>query len=79
MLRIADSPPLGVLSHHLHRLAASDLMTANPKTIEPNALAARALAEMERYSITSLFVLAPDSREPAGVIHLHDVLKAGVV
>ena len=66
-------------SRDLHRLSARDLMTANPKTIEPNALAARALAEMERYSITSLFVLAPDSREPAGVIHLHDVLKAGVV
>ncbi len=37
-------------------------MTANPKTIEPNALAARALADMERSSITSLFVLDPGSR-----------------
>lgn len=62
----------------LERQSARDLMTANPKTIEPNALAARALAEMERYSITSLFVLPEDSRQPAGVIHLHDILKAGV-
>ena len=40
----------------IQRLAAADLMTAHPKTIEPNALAARALAVMERHSITSLFV-----------------------
>ena len=53
-------------------------MTANPKTIEPDALAARALALMERHSITSLFVLAPPSRQPQGVIHVHDILKAGV-
>jgi arabinose-5-phosphate isomerase len=65
-------------SGEMHRLAARDLMTTHPKTIEPNALAARALAEMERHSITSLFVLRPGSRQPAGVIHLHDILKAGV-
>ena len=65
-------------SRDLHRLSARDLMTANPKTIAGRALAARALAEMERFSITSLFVLEPDSRQPAGVIHLHDILKAGV-
>jgi arabinose-5-phosphate isomerase len=62
----------------IERLAARDLMTASPKTIEPGALAARALAVMERHSITSLFVLAPGSRRPLGVIHLHDILKAGV-
>jgi arabinose-5-phosphate isomerase len=62
----------------VHRLSARDLMTANPKTIEPNALAARALADMERHSITSLFVLTPGTRQPVGVVHLHDILKAGV-
>jgi arabinose-5-phosphate isomerase len=62
----------------MQRLVATDLMTANPKTIEPGALAARALALMERHSITSLFVLGPGSRRPQGVIHLHDILKAGV-
>jgi arabinose-5-phosphate isomerase len=62
----------------IQRLVAADLMTAQPKTIEPGALAARALAVMERHSITSLFVLAPGSRQPLGVIHLHDILKAGV-
>jgi arabinose-5-phosphate isomerase len=62
----------------LHRLLARDLMTAQPKVIEASALAARALAEMERYSITSLFVLPPGERRPAGVLHLHDLLKARV-
>jgi len=66
-------------TQEIHRLAAVDLMTTNPKTIDPNALAARALAVMERHSITALFVLAPASRRPLGVIHLHDILKAGVV
>ncbi|MEO8602468.1 MAG: KpsF/GutQ family sugar-phosphate isomerase [bacterium] len=62
----------------LSRLSASEVMTKAPKTIEPGALAARALAIMERHSITSLFVLAAGSRTPLGVIHLHDILKAGV-
>ncbi|OFV87505.1 MAG: D-arabinose 5-phosphate isomerase [Acidobacteria bacterium RBG_16_68_9] len=61
-----------------HRLTAADLMTTNPKTINADALAARALAEMERYSITSLFILSPGTRRPAGILHLHDLLRAGV-
>ncbi len=62
----------------IHRLAAGELMTGNPKTIGEDALAARALAEMERYSITSLFIVGPGTRKPVGIIHLHDILKAGV-
>jgi len=62
----------------IQRLSAADLMTTDPKTIEPGALAARGLAVMERHSITSLFVLAPGSRRPLGVLHMHDILKAGV-
>ncbi len=54
-------------------------MTSNPKTIAGSALAARAVAVMEQYSITSLFILGEGTRKPVGVIHLHDLLKAGVV
>lgn len=61
----------------IHRLRAADLMTSRPKTIPGSALAARALAEMERYSITSLFILDAAGR-PAGILHLHDLLKARV-
>jgi len=44
-------------------------------------LASEALAKMENNSprpITSLFVLTPESKQPIGVIHLHDILKAGI-
>jgi len=62
----------------INRLGAGELMTPDPKTITADALAARALAEMERYSITSLFIVEPGTRRPVGIIHLHDLLKAGV-
>lgn len=59
---------------------ASRIMTKNPKTIAKDDLAARALNKMEEFSITSLFVLAEDgSYKPIGIIHMHDLLKAGVV
>jgi len=58
----------------------SDVMTRNPKWIEKDALAAKAVQRMEEYSITSLFVLNHSGdKAPVGIIHLHDLLKAGVV
>ncbi len=59
---------------------ASEVMTRNPKTIERDSLAARAVQKMEEYSITSLFVFnSGEDRIPVGIIHLHDLLKAGIV
>jgi arabinose-5-phosphate isomerase len=63
----------------IRTLVARDLMTSSPKTIARSALAAQAVAVMERYPITSLIVLEDGTRRPVGVIHLHDVLRAGVV
>jgi arabinose-5-phosphate isomerase len=64
----------------VRQLTARELMTRAPKTIGAGALAGEAVALMERSGpITSLFVLADRSRAPAGVIHLHDMLRAGVV
>lgn len=63
----------------VRRAVAGDIMTRNPKTITATALAAQALALMERHSITSLFILDGGKRSPVGIIHLHDLLKAGVV
>ncbi|MGH7831242.1 MAG: KpsF/GutQ family sugar-phosphate isomerase [Candidatus Binatia bacterium] len=60
-------------------LKAKDLMTRKPKTISADALAAGAVAVMEKHSITSLFVLENGSPKPTGVIHLHDLLKAGII
>jgi arabinose-5-phosphate isomerase len=57
-----------------------EVMTRNPKWIEKDALAAKAVQRMEEYSITSLFVFnQAGDKVPVGIIHLHDLLKAGVV
>lgn len=53
------------------------VMTQNPKTILPEDMASKALAFMEKYSITSLAV-CDENNEPIGLIHIHDLLKAGV-
>jgi len=59
-------------------LKAGDVMTHRPKTIRRNMLAAKAVALMEKYSITVL-VVADDDDIVEGIIHLHDLLKAGIV
>lgn len=59
---------------------ARDIMTSHPKSITPDMLAAEALKTMEKHSITLLLVCDDQRGENlAGVIHLHDLLKAGVV
>ncbi len=59
-------------------LKAGQVMTENPKTIDSDELAAKALNLMESFSITSL-IITNGKREPIGIVHLHDILKAGVV
>ena len=61
----------------IFRYTANQLMTRNPKNIAADSLAAEAVALMEQHSITCLFVLQDDCK-PVGVIHLHDLLKAGL-
>lgn len=62
----------------LRSLRAEQVMSRRPKTVAADALAERALALMEEHAITSLFIL-DDSGRPAGLVHLHDLLRAGVV
>lgn len=57
--------------------SVSDVMSANPKTIPQNMLAAEALTIMEKASITALIVEEED--HITGVLHLHDILRAGVI
>lgn len=55
------------------------VMTRNPKRITRQRLAVEALNIMQNHKITSLFVFDDDlSARPAGVVHLHDLLKAGL-
>lgn len=56
---------------------AVEVMTRNPKTVLPSLLAAEALRVMNEKSITSLFVV--EDGRPLGVLHVHDLLRAGVV
>ena len=57
--------------------SVSDVMSADPKTIPQNMLAAEALTIMEKASITALIVEEED--HITGVLHLHDILRAGVI
>lgn len=59
-------------------LKASDVMTKNPKTISYEHMAVQALNLMEEYSITGL-VVVDKSDKVKGLVHLHDILKAGIV
>jgi len=59
-------------------LKAEDVMTKNPKTITRDTLAVKAVSLMEKHSITSLIVVDPEGKTE-GVVHLHDLLKAGIV
>jgi arabinose-5-phosphate isomerase len=60
------------------KVTAGDLASRNPKVIKPDDLAAKAVEQMERFSITTL-VVAESDRQMFGVIHLHDLLKNGIV
>jgi arabinose-5-phosphate isomerase len=60
------------------KVTAGDLASRNPKLIAPDDLAAKAVERMERFAITTL-VVAEHERKMVGVIHLHDLLKHGIV
>ncbi|GBD27274.1 Arabinose 5-phosphate isomerase KdsD [bacterium HR30] len=64
---------------NIREARAAHIMTTNPKVIAKDALAAHAVAEMERHAITALFIVEEPELRLTGVIHLHDLLKAGVV
>jgi arabinose-5-phosphate isomerase len=54
-----------------------DLMTRSPRSVPPGALAADVLRTMNERKITQMFVV--DGGQPVGLVHLHDLLRAGVV
>ncbi len=62
----------------LFELTAEEVMARNPKTVSEEELAAKALSIMESYSITTLVVPDGDGRA-IGIIHLHDILKQGII
>ena len=62
--------------HDISKLRIKDVMTSNPKRITSDAYAASALNLMEKFSITALAVV-DENNVPVGVIHVHDLLRAG--
>jgi arabinose-5-phosphate isomerase len=62
----------------LLRLRAQALMTRSPKTVAGDMPAVEALLLMEKYAITALLIVNAASA-PIGVLHLHDLLKAGLM
>lgn len=64
-------------SHDIRHIKAKEIMTKNPKTISVEAFAIRALNMMKEYNITQL--VAMDEGKVAGFIHIHDLMKEGIV
>ncbi len=59
-------------------IRTDEAMVKNPQTIEPDAILDKALAVMEKYSITVIPVVGKN-RKPVGILHLHDILKSKLV
>ena len=64
-------------SEEVTSLSANDIMTTSPKSINHNELAVKALSIMRTYSITQLIVV--DGKKYLGMVHLHDLIKEGLV
>ena len=62
----------------IDELTAGQVATREPKTIRADELAAKALEVMETWQITGLVILDGSNR-PAGVIHMHDILRTKIV
>jgi len=63
--------------HDLWKLRAKDVMTRNPKCVASGVLAVEALNLMEKYSINVL-IIVDKKNYPIGMVHIHDLLKAGI-
>ena len=73
----------GDLRRHMAGLlerTVDEVMTRAPRTVATTALASEALGLMNASKITTLFCIAPEAPgRPAGILHVHDCLRAGVV
>ena len=62
---------------NINGITAKDIMTTNPKTVNANVLAVRALREMRSQGISQLLVL--EDNKYIGVVHLHNLIKEGIM
>ena len=75
---ITDGDLRRMLEHNmdLTHIKAKDIMTSNPKTISPEAMAVDALKIMHEHNITQLLILKDHAY--VGIIHIHDLLREGL-
>jgi len=76
-LRRALQPGRAAPQSSLLSRTTGEVMTRSPRSIGPDALAAEALRMMNERSITALFVV-DETGAPVGILHVHDLLRAGV-
>jgi len=64
------------IDKNMRDLSVEDIMSTNPKVVSPTTLASTAVAMLNDMKVTTLFVT--QDNKPVGLIHMHDLLKAGV-
>jgi arabinose-5-phosphate isomerase len=64
----------GLLRHR-----AGEVMTLSPKTVPPSLLAAEALKRMNEAKPPVTVLFAVENDRPVGILHIHDLLRAGVM
>jgi arabinose-5-phosphate isomerase len=78
--RLAGVITDGDLRRHMRgdllQAPVDDIMTASPKTVRPDQLAGEALQILNSSKITALIVV--EAERPVGIVHFHDLLRAGV-
>lgn len=62
---------------NFHELTARQILTANPKTLDKDAMAIEAVEIMKKQNISQLIIT--DGEEYLGVVHFHDLLKEGLI
>jgi arabinose-5-phosphate isomerase len=55
--------------------SVDEIMTRNPKIVRPDQLVSETLEMLNSTKITALFVV--DAGQPVGIVHIHDLLRAG--
>jgi arabinose-5-phosphate isomerase len=78
VLTSGDLTRLMEREEHFFTIAVSEVMTRTPRTAEPDQLAAAAVGVMERHGVMALPVVDGDGRL-RGMVHLHDLMRAGAV
>jgi arabinose-5-phosphate isomerase len=73
---VTDGDVARNLHHDLRDITVDEVMTMTPKTVSPQTLAGKAMALLNEHSISALVVTEDD--RPVGVVHFHDLLRAGV-